>query len=87
MKLNQFFRKIGSMIKNNREGIIIKKILFDKSIILWMSFVSMYSQDNAIIDKIGKEAKIAATGVYFFHSSDIQAISNAEIITFIVNCI
>ena len=65
------------------EGITSQKILFDSWTTCNESFVSIYNQIMAITDTNGIDARIAPKNVLRLDTSEIKAISMADISIFI----
>ena len=76
--------KIGKVINKTNEGITSQKMLFDSWTTCNESFVSIYNQIIAITDTSGIDASIAPKNVLSLETSEINAISMAEISIFII---
>ena len=76
--------KIGKVINKTNEGITSQKMLFDSWTTCNESFVSIYNQIMAITDTNGIDARIAPKNVLRLETSEINAISMAEISIFII---
>ena len=76
--------KIGKVINKTNEGITSQKMLFDSWTTCNESFVSIYNQIMAITDTSGIDASIAPKNVLRLETSEINAISMAEISIFII---
>ncbi len=73
-------RKIGKQRNKANEGITNQNILFESAITLTTSCVSIYSQTIANTETSGIEAKMAASKLLRFASSEINTISNALVV-------
>ena len=80
-KLKSFFKKMGKVIKNTREGSVSQKILTDNWLIFDTSPVSWKIQIIAIKDIVGIEANKDPKKVFILDISEIRTIIDAEIIT------
>ena len=75
------FNNIGKSMNSDKDGMTNQKMLFDSSMTLVVSFVSINSQMKARMDNNGSEARIPPIKLLAFDISDMITIRTADIAT------
>jgi len=75
------FNNIGNRMNSDKDGMTNQNILFDNSMTLLVSFVSINSQMKARMDNNGMEAKMPPIKLLAFDTSDMITIRTADIAT------